>query len=462
LGYFTFSASSLAASNVLAEDVANTGNASDMRITCNKISDESTISGYRIIGVKLAECDSFNLSKANSVVTGSYIPVSCTGSNVSVQLPVSTRDKDGNPIASEIPYRFFILSVADNIHTDVNALSKESNIVALAIPNYFKAGQDTGAGVIYYGIVNDTMATNYVEGSNDNYSLDINNDGIPDFTLNAYYSGNLGLGMQEGSCSIEALGNNSICVVDKDRIDPDTMRFAGMINQDLYWNNGTQYFGEFTNSIVPNSDTKSGIWWDISVKYVGLRVISSTDTIYGWIKVYANPPYMIIYDYASYLRTSCSNITLTPPNPSICKGDSALIKASGATTYTWFPANGLSGTTGTSVHASPSSTTTYTVRGVDASGCNDSITITVKVDSCTGIHEISNNKNIIIYPNPATDILQIQTTLQIKSIDVLDITGRLLFTTTAKIIDCSGLSEGVYFIKATTEKGVVVKKFIKE
>jgi hypothetical protein len=80
-----------------------------------------------------------------------------------------------------------------------------------------------------------------------------------------------------------------------------------------------------------------------------------------------------------------------------------------------------------------------------------------------GIEEINDNKsNIEVYPNPVTDILQIQTSLQIKCIEVFDITGRQIYATTAKTINCGGFSSGVYFIKATTEKGVVVKKFMKE
>jgi len=81
-----------------------------------------------------------------------------------------------------------------------------------------------------------------------------------------------------------------------------------------------------------------------------------------------------------------------------------------------------------------------------------------------GVHNYTNNSvnEIKVYPNPVTDILQIQTALQIKSIDVLDITGRLIYTTTAKTIDCSSFASGVYFIKATTSEGAVVKKFIKE
>jgi hypothetical protein len=82
----------------------------------------------------------------------------------------------------------------------------------------------------------------------------------------------------------------------------------------------------------------------------------------------------------------------------------------------------------------------------------------------SGIFEpISSIKNnILIYPNPVTDILQIQTDVPIKEIEITDITGRLLYTTTAKTINCSNYASGVYFIKATTEKGVAVKKFIKE
>ncbi|MGD0712070.1 MAG: T9SS type A sorting domain-containing protein, partial [Bacteroidales bacterium] len=69
---------------------------------------------------------------------------------------------------------------------------------------------------------------------------------------------------------------------------------------------------------------------------------------------------------------------------------------------------------------------------------------------------------IEVYPNPVTDNLQIQTTLPIKEIAIIDITGRMLYTTTSKTINCSNFVRGVYFIKATTEKGVAMKKFIKE
>jgi photosystem II stability/assembly factor-like uncharacterized protein len=80
-----------------------------------------------------------------------------------------------------------------------------------------------------------------------------------------------------------------------------------------------------------------------------------------------------------------------------------------------------------------------------------------------GIEEINDkNNNITVFPNPVTNNLQIQTVVPIINIEVTDITGRLLCTTSAKNINCSNYASGVYFIRATTNKGVVVKKFVKE
>lgn len=62
-------------------------------------------------------------------------------------------------------------------------------------------------------------------------------------------------------------------------------------------------------------------------------------------------------------------LTVTPYNPTICNGSTVTLNASGAVTYEWTPATGLSATTGSSVTASPTLTTTYTITGRDSSGC---------------------------------------------------------------------------------------------
>ncbi len=71
-------------------------------------------------------------------------------------------------------------------------------------------------------------------------------------------------------------------------------------------------------------------------------------------------------------------VTISAP-ASICSGSSAQLTASGAATYTWSPATGLSATTGAVVTASPTTTTTYTVTGTGTTGCTGTATVTVTV-----------------------------------------------------------------------------------
>src|SRR6185369_5669941 len=79
------------------------------------------------------------------------------------------------------------------------------------------------------------------------------------------------------------------------------------------------------------------------------------------------------------------SVLLTPPcNPHVsvnhpapmCVGQSTTLTATGATSYSWSPAIGLNATTGSSVTASPATTTTYTVTGTPG-GCTAQVTLIV-------------------------------------------------------------------------------------
>jgi PKD repeat protein len=72
-------------------------------------------------------------------------------------------------------------------------------------------------------------------------------------------------------------------------------------------------------------------------------------------------------------------LTINPNAPAVCANQSVPITAFGASTYIWKPSTGLSASTGSSVTANPTITTTYTLIGTTASGCKDSITFTVLV-----------------------------------------------------------------------------------
>ncbi|TND07955.1 MAG: PKD domain-containing protein [Bacteroidetes bacterium] len=72
-------------------------------------------------------------------------------------------------------------------------------------------------------------------------------------------------------------------------------------------------------------------------------------------------------------------MAITPSAPSICSGGSVVLNAGGAVSYTWSPPGGLSSTTGASVTASPTVTTTYSFTGTASNGCTTTNTVAVTV-----------------------------------------------------------------------------------
>lgn len=89
---------------------------------------------------------------------------------------------------------------------------------------------------------------------------------------------------------------------------------------------------------------------------------------------------------ATYTVATIGGITIDafPETSSILQGESVILTATGALTYTWTPSNGLSCTDCASPTASPSTTTTYIVTGTDANGCTGSDTVTVYVQTVCG------------------------------------------------------------------------------
>ncbi|MCA6364977.1 MAG: hypothetical protein IM638_18245, partial [Bacteroidetes bacterium] len=97
--------------------------------------------------------------------------------------------------------------------------------------------------------------------------------------------------------------------------------------------------------------------------------------------------------------TGCSNsqtitITVNPPptittstlTPFICIGSSAILNASGASTYVWNPGN----LSGGSITVTPTSTTTYTVTGTNSiTGCSSTQTLLITVNPLPTITTLS-------------------------------------------------------------------------
>ena len=72
-------------------------------------------------------------------------------------------------------------------------------------------------------------------------------------------------------------------------------------------------------------------------------------------------------------------IVIDPGDTMLCGNESAVLNATGAFSYNWSPAAGLSATTGAQVTASPTVNTTYSITGTDVNGCTATTSCTITV-----------------------------------------------------------------------------------
>ena len=104
-------------------------------------------------------------------------------------------------------------------------------------------------------------------------------------------------------------------------------------------------------------------------------------------------------------------------------------------------------------------TTYYAVNIVG--NCRSSVfpvTVTVTL-SATDFNSIS----FIVYPNPTSDILNIETTLELKSIEIYNIQGQKVMTSNQNQINVSDLASGIYMIRIQdTNNAIATKKFVKQ
>lgn len=101
------------------------------------------------------------------------------------------------------------------------------------------------------------------------------------------------------------------------------------------------------------------------------------------------------------------------PGDTLCVGSSKVLTASGAASYAWSPSAGLNTTTGGTVTATPSTTTTYMAVGFDGHGCfTDTAYYVVKVYPIPVIeagndHTINVGQTITITPTVSPDVTNV-------------------------------------------------------
>ena len=84
----------------------------------------------------------------------------------------------------------------------------------------------------------------------------------------------------------------------------------------------------------------------------------------------------------------------------------------------------------------------------------------------TGIDDHTLDNSVTVYPNPTTGLVQIQNgEWRMENVEVYDAYGKLLNTMIVNDntvnLDLSGYAKGTYFVRVTTERGVVTKRVVK-
>ena len=77
-----------------------------------------------------------------------------------------------------------------------------------------------------------------------------------------------------------------------------------------------------------------------------------------------------------------------------------------------------------------------------------------------------NNLNYNIYPNPTSSTLTIETNSNTKqNLEIVNLLGQTMYTYyiySKATVDVSAFPKGIYILKLNTDKGIVVKKVVKD
>lgn len=168
-------------------------------------------------------------------------------------------------------------------------------------------------------------------------------------------------------------------------------------------------------------------------------------------------------------KTSCANdtflflvnVTTIPQltvsgKQSVCKGESTILSANGASSYSW----SVPGTS--SIVVQPTVTTAYTVTGYFSPGCWSTKSITVTVDPCLGVNERASDV-LAVFPIPTRDFVYIIADGSFEA-RLYSITSKLIATVRLKegknLVSLSDVPPGFYLLQFKNNTGQITKRII--
>lgn len=206
--------------------------------------------------------------------------------------------------------------------------------------------------------------------------------------------------------------------------------------QTYSWNTGS-------NSTIINESPTTNTFYAVS----GINSYSCSDTKSIGITVHPLPL-----------------ISLSSSQATICQGESAILNASGASSYTW---NAIPGSF--SLNISPNQNTTYVVIASSPFGCLNQDSITQFVNICTDINSLKLEESFIsIFPNPTKSLVNIELGSNCTSshFEIYNSIGQKLFSqlNTELIFqhDLTTYDAGLYYLKILANGKAHNIKLIKE
>ncbi|MCU0432220.1 MAG: T9SS type A sorting domain-containing protein [Bacteroidia bacterium] len=134
-----------------------------------------------------------------------------------------------------------------------------------------------------------------------------------------------------------------------------------------------------TSATLVAGGAQSYLWQPGSFTNDSLTVSPSATTVYTVTGTDSNGCVATLTATVNVVSSPLVNAVAT--TNVICAGDQVTLSAAGADVYSWVPGN----FGGPAVSTSPSATTTYTVTGINSSGCSSIDTVTVQVNPLPGV-----------------------------------------------------------------------------
>ncbi|MRT18057.1 T9SS type A sorting domain-containing protein, partial [Vitellibacter sp. q18] len=118
----------------------------------------------------------------------------------------------------------------------------------------------------------------------------------------------------------------------------------------------------------------------------------------------------------------------------------------------------------------PDGTYTVNLTATDQYGNTATCSFELTVESIIGVGENSLDKGLALYPNPASDVVNLVngTNIALQQMLIYDINGKLVGQTDLRgmqgerSVDVSALASGVYMVQINGENASTVKRLIKK